>query len=195
MLIEARVDQALERLYEQSGERDALVRHLQRRLERCSGEQRAALQRRLTGLSLESGALAEALTAIEQLAQTGEATEGLLERLFQRSVELGERPGAREAGRRAAELLRQHYESAQKPGEAARLLRAELALPLETRERQELLGALSRLCERELDDLPGAFEAQRQLFELSLSERERERKRLEKLGKKLGLSAELGEIY
>lgn len=190
---DARVDLALERLYDQAGDKPALIRHLERRLSRQEGAERAALERRLSVLCLDAGAFAEALAAAERLHELGEDNQLLLEDLFARSVTRSELPGAREAGRRAAELLRQRYAEQELPEQAARLLRIELGLQLDATERRELLTLLSRLCERELDDLRAAFEAERALFELTLAERER--KRLEKLAKKLGRFAELGEIY
>lgn len=191
---DARVDLALERLYEQLDAKAPLIRHLERRLERLEPAQRAALERRITELSLDVGALDEALSAIERLrADAPEAGDALLERLFARSVELGSAPGAREAGKKAAELLRVRFAELEQPENTARILRAELQLSLETAERRELLSELSRLCERELGDLAGAFDAERELFFLTLAERER--KRLEKLGKKLNRWTELAQVY
>jgi tetratricopeptide (TPR) repeat protein len=190
-----RVDLALERLYEQLEEKPALIRHLERRLERADAEQRATLERRITDLSLELGALGDALTSIERLraAAPGEGDE-LLERLFARSVELADTDASlRAPGRRAAQLLRARAAELGRPEDSARLLRAELNLSLEPAERRELLGELSRLCERELDDLSGAFDTGRELFLSTLGERER--KRLEKLAKKLGRWSELCQIY
>jgi tetratricopeptide (TPR) repeat protein len=192
---DARVDLALERLYEQLDAKPALIRHLERRLQRLSGEQRAPLERRVTELSLAVGALDDALLAIDRLrADAPDAGDELLERLFARSLELSiSAPQAREPGRRAAESLRARYLELGQPEAAARVLRAELTLPLETDERRQLLAQLSRLCERELTDLAGAFEAERELFLSTLAERER--KRLEKLGKKLNRWAELCQVY
>lgn len=191
---DARVDLALERLYEQLDAKAPLIRHLEGRLERLEPAQRATLERRITELSLDVGALDEALSAIERLrADAPEAGDALLERLFARSVELGSAPGARAAGKKAAELLRARFAQLEQPENTARLLRAELQLSLETAERRELLSELSRLCERELSDLAGAFDAERELFLSTLGERER--KRLEKLGKKLNRWAELSQVY
>ena len=192
---DARVDLALERLYEQFAAKPALIRHLERRLTRLDPAQRVELEQRITTLSLEVGALGDALQAIERLHSTApEAGDALLERLFARSVELaGTEPGAREPGRRAAQTLRARFAELGQPKNTARLLRAELGLELAGDERRELLAELSRVCERELSDLAGAFDAERELFLLTLAERER--KRLEKLTKKLGRWAELGQAY
>jgi len=192
---DARVDLALERLYEQFDAKQALIRHLERRLLRVEAAQRDALERRITELSLDVGALSEALSTIERLyARAPDDGAELLERLFARSLELAQSgPVAREAGRKAARLLRARASEQEQPETSARLLRAELTLELDTAERRELLAELSRLCERELGDLPGAFEAERELFLSTRSERER--KRLEKLTKKLGRWAELCQVY
>src|SRR5215207_1875967 len=58
---------------------------------------------------------------------------------------------------------------------------------------RDLLSQLSRLCERELSDVDGAFDVEREL--LFLTRAEKERKRLEKLAKKTGRYAELCEVY
>lgn|GEM_PF-3939990 len=192
---DARVDLALERLYEQFDAKPALVRHLERRLARADDAPRAPLERRIAELLLDVGALGDALGAIQRLSESApEAGEQLLERLFQLSTEHSTSDlSAREPGRAAALLLRARFSERGQPENVARLLRAELALALETTERRELLAELSRLCERELGDLPGAFEAERELFLSTLAERER--KRLEKLGKKLNRWAELCQVY
>ena len=192
---DARVDLALERLYEQFDAKPALIRHLERRLARLDPAQRVALEQRITHLSLEVGALDDALKAIERLRETAPSeADALLERLFARSVELaGTQAAVREAGRKAAQLLRARFQELAQPENTARLLRAELGLQLEDAERRELLAELSRVCERELSDLAGAFDAERELFLLTLAERER--KRLEKLAKKLGRWSELCQTY
>jgi thioredoxin-like negative regulator of GroEL len=186
----SRVDLALERLYEQAGNEQALIGHLERRLARAAPEQRADVERRIVELSLSVGSLTEALSVIEGAADRSPL---LLEQVFARSRELAEQPSARDAGRRAARLLRESYAARGEPEACVRLLRAELELPLEAQERKELLGELSRTCERELSDLPAAFEAERALYELTLAERER--KRLEKLAKKLGRFGALCDTY
>lgn len=192
---DARVDLALERLYEQLEAKPALIAHLERRLARAVDAERDPLERRITELSLEVGALGDAFAAIERLyVRAPNDGAELLERLFARSLDLAQSaPMAREAGRKAARMLRLRASEGQQPEAAARWLRAELTLPLEASERRELLAELSRLCERELGDLPGAFDAERELFRSTLGERER--KRLEKLAKKLGRWAELCEVY
>jgi thioredoxin-like negative regulator of GroEL len=192
---DARVDLALERLYEQFDAKPALVRHLERRLARLDDAQRVPLERRIAELLLDVGALGQALGAIQRLSESVPDTgEQLLERLFQLSTEHSTSDlSAREPGRAAALLLRARFQERGQPENVARLLRAELSLALDTAERRELLAELSRLCERELADLPGAFDAERELFLSTLAERER--KRLEKLGKKLNRWAELCRIY
>ena len=192
---DGRVDLALERLYEQFDAKPALVRHLERRLERMEDGQRGALERRVVDLWLELGALNEALLAIEGLRATSTPeSDELLERLFARSSELwATEPTAREPGQKAAQMLRSRFSERALPQHSARLLRAELALPLDAGDRRELLAELSRVCERELSDPAGAFDAERELFLLTLAERER--KRLEKLGKKLNRWAELCQVY
>jgi tetratricopeptide (TPR) repeat protein len=192
---DARVDLALERLYEQFEAKPALVRHLERRLARVDHAQRAPLERRIADLLLDVGALGDALGAIQRVSESApEVGEQLLERLFELSTQHSTSDlSAREPGRAAAMLLRARFHETGQPENVVRLLRAELLLALDTAERRELLAELSRVCERELADLPGAFEAERELFLSTLAERER--KRLEKLGKKLNRWAELCRVY
>ncbi len=191
---DARVDLALERLYEQTGDRVALVAHLTTRLARSTPEQQLRVEQRIVTLSLELGALDEALAAILRLQSLApDQVEPLLEATFARSAELWSEPQARKAGQECAEMLRASYLAGGKPERVADVLRAELALPLEFRERCARLTELSRLCERELGDLPGAFGAARDAFAATLQEAERQR--AEKLAKKLGAWSELCEMY
>jgi len=192
---DGRVDLALERLYEQFEAKPALIRHLERRLARVDASQRDALERRIAELSLDVGALGDALVVIERLrSRAPQDGAQLLERVFERSLELAPTdPSAREPGRKAGQLLRARAAEQASPQTVARLLRVELTLPLDDAERRELLAELSRLCERELGDAAGAFEAERELFTLTVAERER--KRLEKLAKKLSRWEELCQVY
>jgi tetratricopeptide (TPR) repeat protein len=191
---DTRVDMALERLYEQANDKPALLRHLERRLERSHGAERAALEARVVTLALDIGALDDALTAIDRLrVEAPEAGDALLEQLFARSQQLSAQPGARAAGRSAARSLRERYVECGKPQAAARVLQAELGLELAPEERCELLDELSHLSELQLGDLVGAFAAQRELFLATRDEAQR--KRLEKLGKTLGNWRELCEAH
>jgi tetratricopeptide (TPR) repeat protein len=190
-----RVDLALERLYDQAGEKLGLIHHLQRRRQAVRDEARGALSRRIAQLALELGDLPLALDAIEELAAPpSEEGAELLEALLEQAQTRAEREHeAHAAARRAAQLLRASYAASKRPAELVRVLRAELSLNLEDKERRSLLAELSRVCEKELADLDGAFAAERELFLCSQSERDR--KRLEKLAKKLGRFRELAQCY
>jgi tetratricopeptide (TPR) repeat protein len=191
---EPRVDLALDRLYEQSGDRAGLIAHTRRRLGQASPESRPALLRRIAKLSLDEGALSEALEAAELLsADDPTEAERLLEQVLARCLELANDRAVQSSGRRAAQILRKRQEQAENPQERARLLRAELRLVCELDDRRALLSELSRLCERELSDVDAAFEVERELFVLTRSEKDR--KRLDKLAKKAGRHAELCETY
>jgi tetratricopeptide (TPR) repeat protein len=191
---EPRVDLALDRLYEQSGDRTGLIAHARRRLGQASPEARPALLRRIATLSLEEGMLADALDAAELLSPDDAAeAERLLEQVLARCLELASDESLQGPGRRAAQTLRKRHEAAENPQQRARLLRAELRLVGELDDRRGLLNELSRLCERELSDADGAFDVERELFFLTRAEKDR--KRLEKLAKKAGRYAELCEIY
>ncbi|RYZ10175.1 MAG: tetratricopeptide repeat protein [Myxococcales bacterium] len=191
---DARVDHALERLYQQAGDRASQMAHLERRAARSKPEQRAVIEARICRLALELGAMEEALAAVGRLKELDPAAaEPLFEATFARCTELWSEPACRACGERCAELLRAAYSEQAKPEEVARVLRAELALELDFRDRCARLSALSRLCERELGDVPAAFAAARLAFWATLAEPER--KRLEKLAQKLGAWAELVEAY
>lgn len=187
---EARADLALERLYEQLGQRRELIAHLTRRLDGCAPEQRASIRERIIGSALELGALNIALETIDRDAANATA---LLERVFARSADIWTDATARAAGQEAAATLRGHYAEQGAFEDVVRLLRAELALPLGQVERRERLNELSRICERELGDDAAALEAARSAFLLTLGGREQ--KRLEKLTKKRGAWRELCNTY
>lgn len=189
-----RVDLALDRLYEQAGDKSGLIAHARRRLGQATAESRPTLLRKIAHLSLEEGAVGEAVDAAELLSVDEPAeAEGLFERVLALSLEQMGDEATRAAGRRAARLLRKRHEDAENPTERARLLRAELRLVSELDERRSLLTELSRLYERELSDPQAAFEVERELFRSTRTEKDR--KRLEKLAKKSGRFAELCQTY
>lgn len=191
---EARVDLALDRLYEQAGDRAGLITHTRRRLGQATPEARPPLLRKIATLALDEGGLADALEAAELLGASEPAeAEQLLERVLSRCLELPLDEPARTTGTRAAQLLRKRHEEAENPQERARLLRAELQLVSELDARRGLLTELSRLYERELSDADAAFAVERELFLSTRSEKDR--KRLEKLAKKAGRFSELCEAY
>lgn len=191
---DARVDLALDRLYEQATDKRGLIAHTRRRLGYAAAEQRASLLRKIALLSLDESALREALEAAEQLsADDAQEAEALLERLLAQALQATSDTAVREPGRRAAQLLRKRHEAAGNALERARLLRAELALVDDGSERRALLMELSRLHERDLSDAPAAFVVERELFSATRSEKDR--KRLEKLAKKCERFTELCETY
>lgn len=191
---DARVDLALERLYDQAADRRGLIAHLRHRLSYAVPEQRSALLRKVALLSLDESALSDALDAAEQLsAEDAPEAQALFERVLARALATAGDDSARAPGRRAAQLLRNRHEAAENATERARLLRAELTLIDEGSERRALLLELSRLCERELSDPLAAFVVERELFHATRAEKDR--KRLEKLAKKCERFAELCEAY
>lgn len=177
-----RADLALERLYEQVGDKASLLRHLRARSRRPDVSERGALDQRLIALSLEVGALSDAQGALERAtAVRPEQLVSLLERLFERSSELGGEGEARDAGHWAARRLREIYLERGDAEAARRLLRAELELDVDGAVRRELLAELSRVSETLLADPAGAFEAERELFSSTRAEESRER--LERLAR------------
>lgn len=190
-----RVPLALERLYEQTGNQRGLLSHLEQRAAGASEAERGSLERRIAELSLELGALSQALVAVEGRVAAGDAAAAaLLERLFEASsARQSEDATVRTTAKRASELLRAHYVRQREPEKTLALLRRELTFTTANKERRELLCELSRIHEHELSDLAGAFEVERELFLATRAERDR--KRLEKLAKKLGAWGDLCETY
>jgi tetratricopeptide (TPR) repeat protein len=152
---EARVDLALERLYERGGLSSKLIAHLNQRALRSTGSARVSIERRLVQLALDSGEFGAARTALERMREDDPASA---------STEL------------------------------ERLLRLELEGELPLEKRRLRLAELSRLYERDLAQPERAFAAQRELFR-SLPSKERERKRLEKLARKLGRFGDVCDDY
>jgi hypothetical protein len=174
---DARVDLALERLYEQANDHVQLLAHLERRLAHSTPEQRVFVEQRVVRLALELGAVGSALDAVRRLKTLDAGVAGpLLEATFTRCAELGGADAAaRACGRECAELLRAGYAERGEPEGVARVLRAELELELDFDERCAKLSELSRWCESELGDLHGAFEAACLAFVGTLAVAERER--------------------
>lgn len=181
---DARVDLALERLYEQSGNRAALIAHWHERLGRLDGAPRQAQEQRITALCLEHGDLAGALASIERQEESSDAQ---LEALLARSAQLWSEPQSRQAGQKAAEILRYRY--SERPREVERILRELLLRELDHAERCQLLWDLSSCC----DSPTSTFQVLRDLFTLTLAEPERES--LERLAQELGAWQELCDTY
>ena len=152
---EARVDLALERLYERGGLTSKLIAHLNQRALRSTGNARVSIERRLVQLALETGEFGAARTALERMREDDPVAA---------STEL------------------------------ERLLHLELASELPAEKRRLRLAELSRVYERDLADPARAFDSQRELFRLVPS-KDRERKRLEKLARKLDRFAEVCDDY
>jgi hypothetical protein len=134
------------------------------------------------------------LKLILHLARRAEQSEGgarvTLER---RVIELALGSGEFAEARRVIERMRQVDPSAASV-DLARLLRLELASEPPGEKRRLRLAELSRLCERDLSDLAGAFDTQLELVALGPG-KERERKRLEKLARKLNRFEEVCDSY
>ncbi|HWZ92437.1 MAG TPA: hypothetical protein VNW92_26410 [Polyangiaceae bacterium] len=196
---EARVDQALERLYERGGFTQQLLVHLMRRAEHSEGSARVALERRIVELALGSRAFSQAIVVLEHML-TGDPSSAseFMERLVNThgAAEPAGADASAEAEARtwALATLKAHYAATERPAQLARLLRLELESELSTEARRVRLAELSRLYERELADLGAAFDTQLVLFRLDPS-KERERKRLEKLARKPSRLPALCDAY
>ncbi|MFO7180394.1 MAG: hypothetical protein DIU78_016965, partial [Pseudomonadota bacterium] len=196
---DARVDVALERLYERNGKPERLIEHLSRRAELLSGQERLRLRERIAGLWLEVGNGAAALSVLEPLVGTGEASDvalALLERVFAFELPDDSPPEAvqeqRRVARQAASLLRREYVRLGRLADAARVLADELSTVAERRERIQLLTELTELREA-LDDRAGCFECRGALLELDPANAEH-RARLADLAVELDRLGELAEI-
>ena len=196
---DARVDVALERLYERHKKPERLIEHLSRRAEALSGPELARVRERIAGLWLDLCNGAAALSVIEALLRTGESGEttlALLERVFAFEVPDDSPPEAvqeqRLVARHAASLLRREYARLGRLADAARVLADELSTVAERRERIQLLTELNELREA-LGDAAGCFECRGDLLELEPASAEH-RSRLADLAVELDRMGDLAEI-
>ncbi|MGC4091828.1 MAG: tetratricopeptide repeat protein [Polyangiaceae bacterium] len=194
---DARVDLALERLYERQQHIERLIAHLTRREPNLEGAELVRARERVTELWLQISDGRSALAVIEGQPKDvalAESTLQLLERVFRLPL-----PEAAEASevqqkvaKRAAKLLKQRYTSAARPRDVANVVVLELTHSSDVKERISLLRALSEL-RQTLNDGEGEFES---LGELMLLEPEQEphRVRLAELSHQLGNRARLSSL-
>jgi tetratricopeptide (TPR) repeat protein len=188
---DARVDVALERLYEKQGQVTKLIPHLTRRVERDTGPGTRSLRERIASLWLDVSNGASALAILEPLLNEGHAGESVY-RLLERLLGLGD--GANEAAaRRAATLLAQRYTMTGRSGDLARVLEHELALVRTPSERVERLKNLYEVRIGALADSSGALECLGELLALEPAVRSH-REKLAKLADELGAHARMAEI-
>jgi tetratricopeptide (TPR) repeat protein len=190
---DARVDLALERLYEKRGHRAKLIAHLQRRAPSQSGVGAKALRARIAALCLDSGEGGAALEIVESLLREdpGNVTaHELLERVFFLEAQEG---ANLEAVKRAGELLEQRYIQAGRHADLARVLEHDLVLIREPAERLARLDQLFELRHAQLGDHRGALECLGELVLLEPAAVAR-RQRLAELASELGAEARLVEL-
>ena len=160
---ESRVQNALERLYERQGKHRELIVLLTPDLGELQGEAGHRLRVRLAELWLDGVddpasalELAEPLLGSDVLAREG---LDLIERILRAATETSRRQAERATSRKAATLLRQRYEEAERHGDLARVLAIELEASDDPAERAERLRAIVRLRRGQLEDEQGAFDA------------------------------------
>ncbi|HYO93663.1 MAG TPA: tetratricopeptide repeat protein, partial [Polyangiaceae bacterium] len=193
---DARVDLALERLYERQKKTLELITHLLRREPKLEGVEQSQLRERVAGLWLDLGEGPSALRVVLTLP-AADALAGSTLRLLERIFELeqgGSAAGTRdpEVAREAADHLKQRYAKLGRPAEVVRVLKAELRLAERAVERRDRLAHLAEL-QRELSDAEGEFAS---LGELLLLEPEQDahRQRLGELSDSPERRAALGEL-
>lgn len=190
---DARVEQALERLYERLGRTQPLLDLLSRRLDAVPEAERQGLQLRIATLHLEAGDVQAAFERARELLSAPHALPETMELLERLVVAPAARdsipPGGDGASRRArastvrelcAERLIAYYEELGQVEEVARLLevRVEAADELEPR-----LAALRQIADyrlERLEDPEGALDALERLVRLA-PERREHRERLARL--------------
>ncbi|MFZ5895984.1 MAG: tetratricopeptide repeat protein [Myxococcota bacterium] len=194
---DARVDLALERLYERQQKLDRLIAHLTRREPNLEGDELVRARERVTDLWLQLGDGRSALAVLEgqpKSVAAAESTLALLERVFR--LPLPEAPEARETqqkvAKRAAKLLKQRYTAAGRPRDVANVVVVELTGELGNKERIQLLRTLAEL-RQTLNDGEGEFEC---LGELMLLEPDDEshRVRMNELSQQLGNRARFAAL-
>ncbi len=195
---DARIDAALARLYERRKVRPKLVAHLQRKLAQADSDERMSLYEKIAGLHLQEFDAAAALPAIREVLRA--APEGprgfeLLEQLLALGSgrpELWSQDTQQRALRQAAEVLTNRYAGLEASLELERVLRVELAWPLERAERCERLRTLAELQER-TGNPAAAFDTRTELLRLEPSS-ERARSELSRLATATGAQRKLAEL-
>jgi hypothetical protein len=169
---DARVDLALERLYERQHKLERLIEHLTRREANLEADDLIRSRERVAGLWVELGNAKSALAVVESLPKTAslnETTLTLLESIFKLEAPDADAE-SRKVTRRAARLLKQRYTSLERPAAVAQVLVRELSNLSEQKERVKLLKQLSEL-RQTLSEEAEEFES---LGELMLLEPEEE---------------------
>ncbi|HMA96360.1 MAG TPA: tetratricopeptide repeat protein, partial [Polyangiaceae bacterium] len=172
---DARVEAAIERLYERQGLTRPLIDLLTRQMQSASGEPLHQLRARVTGLWIDIDEPLPAYAIINQmLADRPDAPEAiaLLERLIELPVaresvfpgalsteEKKERKGKPYSVRdKAALVLRRYYESVGRTADVVRMLEIEVEHAVDDAGRTERLKRIIRMRLEELNDPQGAFE-------------------------------------
>jgi tetratricopeptide (TPR) repeat protein len=191
---DARVDLALERLYERQQKLELLIEHLTRREARLEADELIRSRERIAGLWIDLKNARSALTVVESLpksASLNESTLLLLESIFKLEA-LDADAESRKITRRAARLLKQRYTSLERPASVAQVLVRELTSLSDQKERVKLLKQLAEL-RQTLSEEAEEFESLGELMLLEPKEEEH-RKRLAELALKLDNRARLAQL-
>jgi len=147
---------ALERLYERQGRTRALIDLLGERLERATGFKRRELLGRIASLWLDIGQVAQAFDVVKRTMAEGAAIAdltALLERVAADPVGAPEAqdPAAASGAdthRRAAELLRAHYQDLGRMDDVVRMTVRQLSLAESVEQRSRWVRELVDVCRR-----------------------------------------------
>jgi tetratricopeptide (TPR) repeat protein len=181
---ERTTEASLERLYERDDRTRPLIDLLSRRLGPGSAAKNQDLQKRIAGLWVDVGEAQPAFELVEAILKENSTSEyafDLLERLIalpaSRDTMAPTSAGKRKKRNfsirdRAAERLKEHYESIGRTADVVRMLEIELEVQSAEKERARRLKEIIQLRLDALDDAAGAFESVAALVALRPSERE-----------------------
>jgi tetratricopeptide (TPR) repeat protein len=194
---DARVDLALERLYERTQKIERLISHLTRREPNLEGSDLVRARERVAELWLQIADGRAALAVLEgqpKEVTSAESTLALLERVFRLPLPEDDEKRAvqQKVGKRAAKLLKQRYSAAGRPRDVANVIVAELTADVATKERIALLRNLAEL-RQTLSDPEAEFESLGQLTLLEPAEGAH-RARLNELSRQLGNRARFSAL-
>lgn len=192
---DARIEAALERLYERQGCLHALADLLERRSASQGGPDLAGISARIAAIHLELGQAGDALAWTERVMSAGDRGEApcrLLERLIALPADGGADEG-RAVQLQAAELLEALHSEHGRIAEAVGVAEASLELVDDPAERARRLATIAARRLDDLDDPRGAFSAVASLVRLQPGEA-RHRNDLEALSLRLSAANEQVQV-
>ena len=192
---DAKAQASLERLYRRGGYTRKLIDLLTRRLQSLVDPERAQVEAHIATRWLELGAPDRALEVTENILERrpdDTSALELLERIVDSTPDEDSASSSNAAQLRAAQRLHGNYMALEQYTEAARVLGAELRLPVSTAERATILHDLADLRTNKLNDFAGAFQTYVELLGIEPGSA-RNRRGLEELAERLGNHREHAE--